>query len=499
MLFLFTALLTASLFAGDPEFHGNLLAALEEDNPRIRAGMIVSALESAKAGKCDRNALKILCYDLEADGFDRPLLLRLTALLKKNSADIELASLVLSTGVYRNFCPDELLEAFAQVVLSVKIKDLSPADQREMFRLLGLYNPLLLAARKFELDRKIFDHLLSQANDPEMLKLLCIWSKLSMFNTTDTAPGYKGYKQLPDTDFWKSRQILLAKIIAQTPVNSYEDADKIIAAMYALHLPQTPDKLQEFRKHFPGNNWEFYTREIASDFKRPDLANFAIKSGTTFIFVCKMKQYRIAKRWIRRQKRSERAKWMACYHSYRGEYSKIIEMLDSEEIALKDPDIFLFNAVTNAIHLTRSQKWCKQLLTEIERKDKECLPLFANAAGYVCADLNIELERAEKLIRQAVSAFPYESSYRDSLAWVLYRQGRYSEAAQEIQHALNYRAVSVSVCIMYFHAAEIQLALGNKDRARYFFNRGMKIYVHSSPECQEYSPARVTDLENRLK
>lgn len=499
LLIVLSALLAMPLFAGDPEFHGNFLAALEEDNSRIRAGMIVSALEAAKSKHCDKNALDILCYDLENDGFDRPLLLRLTALMKKNPDDIYLASLVFAIGNYWDFCPEELIEAFAQTVMSAQYKQLSRSEQVEISNLLEELNIRLLATGKFELDQKTFDHLLADAESPEMLEKLAVWSGRSIFHIYDTAPGFNGYAQLPDNNPWKARQHLLAGIIAGTPANSPADAGKIISAMTVLRMPQTPEQLRKFKKFFPDSNWEHYSIMVANTFKRPDLLKLIINSGYTFKLACEMKQYRAAKRWIRKQKRSERAKWMAYYYSVRKEYHQVISMLDSGEIELKNIDIFFLEAVGNAIHFTKSEAWCKKLLTEAERQGKECLPVIANSVGYIAADLNIELDRAEKLIRLAADAYPANSSYRDSLAWVLYRQGRFAEASQQITTALAYRIPDKGTSIIFFHAAEIQLALGNKVQARQMFDRAIKIYDAPSTECSDYSHEKIKNLEQRLK
>jgi tetratricopeptide (TPR) repeat protein len=190
---------------------------------------------------------------------------------------------------------------------------------------------------------------------------------------------------------------------------------------------------------------------------------------------------------------------MASYYHHRGEYDRVIEMLDSGEVELKNFDLFFIEATANAIHFTKSGKWCHAMLTEIEKQGNNCLPILANTAGYIAADLNIELDRAEKLIRKAVKAFPNESSYLDSLAWVLFRQQKYSEAAQEIQKALKFRPVSQSCCILFFHAAEIHLALGNKKQAREFFDRAVKNFDYNEKLFPDFSPEQIKDLENRLK
>lgn len=55
-------------------------------------------------------------------------------------------------------------------------------------------------------------------------------------------------------------------------------------------------------------------------------------------------------------------------------------------------------------------------------------PAALNALGYTLADHARQLSRARALIARACAAAPYNSAFRDSLGWVLYRQGRSADA-----------------------------------------------------------------------
>ena len=58
-----------------------------------------------------------------------------------------------------------------------------------------------------------------------------------------------------------------------------------------------------------------------------------------------------------------------------------------------------------------------------------------NDLGYIWADQNVRLQRAHRMIRQAVEEDPQNAAYRDSLGWVLYRLGRPEEALVELEKA----------------------------------------------------------------
>ncbi|HVC00624.1 MAG TPA: tetratricopeptide repeat protein [Steroidobacteraceae bacterium] len=55
-------------------------------------------------------------------------------------------------------------------------------------------------------------------------------------------------------------------------------------------------------------------------------------------------------------------------------------------------------------------------------------PEAMNAYGYTLADHGLRLERAQDLITRALAVAPDDAAMRDSLAWVLYREGRLAQA-----------------------------------------------------------------------
>jgi len=63
-------------------------------------------------------------------------------------------------------------------------------------------------------------------------------------------------------------------------------------------------------------------------------------------------------------------------------------------------------------------------------------PNALNFLGYMLADHNRDLTRAEALIRQAVELDPDNGAYIDSLGWVYYRLGRLDEARTQLERAV---------------------------------------------------------------
>ena len=101
--------------------------------------------------------------------------------------------------------------------------------------------------------------------------------------------------------------------------------------------------------------------------------------------------------------------------------------------------------------------------------DAEC----ANFVGYTLADLNRDLPRAEKLIRQAVTAEPDNAAYLDSLAWVCYRYGRFDDAWETIRRVLDAWGDEKPDPVVLEHAGDIAVAKGLIIEAREYYTKAL--------------------------
>ncbi len=100
-------------------------------------------------------------------------------------------------------------------------------------------------------------------------------------------------------------------------------------------------------------------------------------------------------------------------------------------------------------------------------------PNYANSVGYVSAELNVNLKEAEQLIRHALSVDAKNPAYLDSLAWVLFRQGKFEEAEAEIRRAIRFATPGVELGTIYRHAGEIAAARGKREDARRFLRMAL--------------------------
>ncbi len=95
-------------------------------------------------------------------------------------------------------------------------------------------------------------------------------------------------------------------------------------------------------------------------------------------------------------------------------------------------------------------------------------PVSLNFVGYVMADHNRELDKAERLIRRALEADPENVAYLDSLAWVLHRRKRPRQALDAMNRCLRLGGDEADPIILE-HAGDIYAANGCPLLARRFW------------------------------
>ena len=118
-------------------------------------------------------------------------------------------------------------------------------------------------------------------------------------------------------------------------------------------------------------------------------------------------------------------------------YAKLIEEFDADDAAetravLREARLVLANLCVLDNDVPAAESRLEQVLDEFPG-DVNAM----NDLGYLWADENRNLVRAQRMIQQAVDAEPDNIAYRDSLGWVLFRLGRYPEAVAELEKAVT--------------------------------------------------------------
>ncbi|MDP4281537.1 MAG: tetratricopeptide repeat protein [Bacteroidota bacterium] len=90
-----------------------------------------------------------------------------------------------------------------------------------------------------------------------------------------------------------------------------------------------------------------------------------------------------------------------------------------------------------------------------------------NNYAYYLVLRNMELDKAERMAKRAVTLEPSNSSFLDTYGWVLYKMGRYADAEPWVERALEDKE-EVSAEVME-HYGDIQYKLGNVTKAVEFW------------------------------
>jgi tetratricopeptide (TPR) repeat protein len=114
-----------------------------------------------------------------------------------------------------------------------------------------------------------------------------------------------------------------------------------------------------------------------------------------------------------------------------------------------------------------------------------------NFVGYSWADRGVRLEEAEEFIRLALQLRPDDVNIEDSLAWVLYRQGRFPEAL-EIQTRVVER--SNTNAVLLDHLGDIQWMAGLREEAAESWERAMGFADESDEDVLESVPVKLERL-----
>lgn len=161
------------------------------------------------------------------------------------------------------------------------------------------------------------------------------------------------------------------------------------------------------------------------------------------------------------------------YHSIQYEkaiplFEKIIATEKKKPVSEKNVLILKFSrsSLSNIHVLMGNMSKGEQLLEDMLLEDEND-PGVNNDLGYLYADQGKNLEKAEKMILKAVRAEPENSAYLDSLAWVLYKRGKFQEALVQMEKSLEKSQAkqNASDATLWDHLGDIHERLKNVEKA----------------------------------
>ena len=158
-------------------------------------------------------------------------------------------------------------------------------------------------------------------------------------------------------------------------------------------------------------------------------------------------------------------------------------------LAAEDPDLHLNALIQQSIcHDEGGEVAEARLVLELLRREYPDDPEVANSLGYFLAEKGLDLDLAEGLVREALAADPGNGAYLDSLAWVMYRNGRFEEAFDFLIQAVN---VLPDDPVILEHLGVVLSELGQKAEALDVLRRAQGLGGDS-----ERIGGLITDMEN---
>ncbi len=120
--------------------------------------------------------------------------------------------------------------------------------------------------------------------------------------------------------------------------------------------------------------------------------------------------------------------------AYRDLIDRFDDDYESEQscVAVRQARMVLSSLCVSEDRVKEAVEWLEQVLDEYPEN-----PGALNDLGYLWADENQHLDRAYRMVQQAVESDPENGAYRDSLGWVLYRRGQFDEAVSELEKAVE--------------------------------------------------------------
>ena len=112
-------------------------------------------------------------------------------------------------------------------------------------------------------------------------------------------------------------------------------------------------------------------------------------------------------------------------------------------------------------------------------------PKHANALnylGYTYADLGLNLDEAERLIKEALKYKPNDGYITDSLGWVYYQKGNFDKALKYLKKAIE---LVPDDPIMLEHVGDAYLKLEDKPNALKFYQKSLKVKEKDTEALKE--------------
>lgn len=181
---------------------------------------------------------------------------------------------------------------------------------------------------------------------------------------------------------------------------------------------------------------------------------------------------------------------MKRYDESAKEYLALVERFEGNHstqevrLALREARLLLSNIANVRHQSAAAEEWLEKVLDEFPED-----PSASNDLAYLWAERGAHLERAMRLVREAIEDEPDNQAYRDTLGWVYYQRRQYPQAVVELQKAA---AAKKPDAVILEHLGDAYLKAGQASSAKQAWQRAAKAYR----EAKEEDKART--VENKV-
>ena len=191
--------------------------------------------------------------------------------------------------------------------------------------------------------------------------------------------------------------------------------------------------------------------------------------------------------------------------SRQGKYEEAIKLLEEARQAVRgnpSEERRILQNLSNVYYEANNLAKAEEVLLEIIRRWPQD-PGAYNDLGYIWADHDKNLDKAEQFIRRALELYEAQRSpdepeknaaYLDSLGWVLFKKGQYEEARKYLEEAAN--APEGDDGVIWDHLGDVYWSLGLRKKAIEAWEKAAQLLE------QETSPSdkkRLKEVQQKLQ
>ena len=166
------------------------------------------------------------------------------------------------------------------------------------------------------------------------------------------------------------------------------------------------------------------------------------------------------------------------------EFTKAVDVLNkAKKIFPQNPQVYFYlGSIQDKMNQKEQMIVSMQKVLELDRDHVQAM----NYLAFSWAEMNLELDKAEKLARTAVIKEKNDAFILDTLGWVLYKKGNFSEAKNVLEKAYS---MQPAVGIIAEHLGDAYIKLNQFDKAR-------ELFIKASES--ETNETRKTDLNSKI-